>query len=129
MRTSSSSCGGAAAVIWSRCCRRQLCVCYPSDMSRSAFAVALIVLSLASCTSTPSPAPVAAAKPAPVEGLVEVGGGVLAWVSSPWTFSTTSYAIDAPGGLILIDTQFLPKEGLAFVDAVENHTGKKAVAA
>lgn len=30
------------------------------------------------------------------------------FVSDPWTFSTSSYWIEGPDGLILIDTQFLP---------------------
>lgn len=50
---------------------------------------------------------------------------VLAWVSSPWTFSTTSYAIEGDDGLILIDTQFLARDTEAFVAAVEGATGKK----
>jgi glyoxylase-like metal-dependent hydrolase (beta-lactamase superfamily II) len=49
-----------------------------------------------------------------------------AFVSSPWTFSTTSYFIEGDDDLILIDTQFLPREALAFVDAAELATGKKA---
>jgi glyoxylase-like metal-dependent hydrolase (beta-lactamase superfamily II) len=65
----------------------------------------------------------------PGQGLVDVGGGVIAYVSTPWSFSTTSYAIEGPDGLVLVDTQFLPKEALAFVDAVERKTGKRAVAA
>lgn len=51
---------------------------------------------------------------------------VYGWVSSPWTFSTTSWAIEGSDGLVLIDTQFLPKDATAFVDAVEAATGKKA---
>jgi glyoxylase-like metal-dependent hydrolase (beta-lactamase superfamily II) len=51
---------------------------------------------------------------------------VWAWVSSPWTFSTTSYAIEGDDGLVLIDTQFLPRETLDFVDAVEAATRKPA---
>lgn len=51
---------------------------------------------------------------------------IYGWVSSPWTFSTTSWAIEGDDGLILIDTQFLPKDADAFVNAVEAATGKKA---
>ena len=54
---------------------------------------------------------------------------LLAWVSSPWTFSTTSYAIEGDVGLVLIDTQFLATDADAFVDAVEAATGKRAVLA
>jgi glyoxylase-like metal-dependent hydrolase (beta-lactamase superfamily II) len=77
--------------------------------------------------------------PSPTTSRAPVNGGnlvydtgdprVLAWVSSPWSFSTTSYSIETPSGLVLIDTQFLPKEALQFVDDVEKATGKKAVLA
>lgn len=67
----------------------------------------------------------------PPAGLVTETGSpnVVAWVSSPWSFSTTSYAIIGKDGLILVDTQFLPKETVQFVEDVERATGKKAVAA
>lgn len=92
--------------------------------------VALAAAASLACSTARPPATPAAA-PAPVQGLVRDTGDphVVAWVSSPWTFSTTSYVIDAPEGLVLIDTQFLPRESLAFVDAAERATGKKAVAA
>jgi len=51
-----------------------------------------------------------------------VGG----FVSSPWTFSTTSYFIEGDQDLILVDTQFLPKDAIAFVEAAEKATGKTA---
>lgn len=51
---------------------------------------------------------------------------IYGWVSSPWAFSTTSWAIEGDDGLVLIDTQFLPKDTTTFVDAVEAATGKKA---
>jgi len=51
---------------------------------------------------------------------------LLAWVSSPWSFSTTSYAHEGDDGLVLFDTQFLADDAAAFVDAVESATGKKA---
>lgn len=48
------------------------------------------------------------------------------YVSSPWGFSTSSYWIEGPEGLILIDTQFLPSAAGQFVDWAEQVTGKKA---
>ena len=51
------------------------------------------------------------------------------FVSSPWGFSTSSYWIEGPSGLILIDTQFLPSEAEKFVDWAEAATGKKALLA
>ncbi len=73
-------------------------------------------------------APPKAATTAPFAGLWRhpEDPRILAWVSSPWTFSTTSYAIEGDDGLVLIDTQFLSRDASAFVDAVESATGKKA---
>ncbi|WP_224249045.1 MBL fold metallo-hydrolase [Hyalangium gracile] len=51
------------------------------------------------------------------------------YVSSPWSFSTSSYWIEGPEGLILIDAQFLPSEAEEFVSWAEQVTGKKAVMA
>ncbi|MDY7231912.1 MBL fold metallo-hydrolase [Hyalangium rubrum] len=48
------------------------------------------------------------------------------YVSSPWGFSTSSYWIEGPEGLILIDTQFLPSAAEEFVNWAEQMTGKKA---
>jgi len=48
------------------------------------------------------------------------------FVSSPWGFSTSSYWIEGPTGLILVDAQFLPSAAERFVDAAERETGKRA---
>jgi glyoxylase-like metal-dependent hydrolase (beta-lactamase superfamily II) len=48
------------------------------------------------------------------------------YVSKPWGFSTSSYWIEGPEGLILIDTQFLPSAAEEFVNWAEQVTGKKA---
>lgn len=48
------------------------------------------------------------------------------YVSSTRGFSTSSYWIEGPDGLILIDTQFLPSAAEEFVDWAERATGKKA---
>lgn len=51
------------------------------------------------------------------------------YVSKPWGFSTSSYWIEGPEGLILIDTQFLPSAAEEFVSWAEQVTGKKALLA
>ncbi len=51
------------------------------------------------------------------------------YVSKPWGFSTSSYWIEGPEGLILIDTQFLPSSAEEFVNWAEQVTGKKALLA
>jgi glyoxylase-like metal-dependent hydrolase (beta-lactamase superfamily II) len=48
------------------------------------------------------------------------------YVSSPWGFSTSSYWLEGPDGLVLIDTQFLLSAADEFVDLAERVTGKKA---
>jgi glyoxylase-like metal-dependent hydrolase (beta-lactamase superfamily II) len=51
------------------------------------------------------------------------------YVSSSWGFNTSSYWIEGPDGLILIDTQFLLSAADEFVTWAEKVTGKKAVLA
>jgi len=45
------------------------------------------------------------------------------------SFSTASYWIEGVDGVVLIDTQFLPKEGVQAVEMAERATGKKVVTA
>jgi glyoxylase-like metal-dependent hydrolase (beta-lactamase superfamily II) len=47
------------------------------------------------------------------------------YTSPARSFSTNSFWLEGPSGLILIDTQFLPKEGLEAVQLAEKTTGKK----
>ncbi|MCO4764291.1 MAG: MBL fold metallo-hydrolase [Myxococcales bacterium] len=47
------------------------------------------------------------------------------FVSNAWGFNTSSYWLEGPTGLILIDTQFLPSAGLRAVEVAERQTGKK----
>lgn len=56
-------------------------------------------------------------------------GKVGFYVSRPWSFSTSSYWIEGENGLIVIDTQFLPKESVEFVDLAERVTGKRVMLA
>jgi glyoxylase-like metal-dependent hydrolase (beta-lactamase superfamily II) len=51
------------------------------------------------------------------------------YISTPWSFSTSSYWIEGPEGLILIDTQFLPSAAEDFVMKAEAMTGKKVALA
>ena len=51
------------------------------------------------------------------------------YVSSTWGFSTASYWIEGPTGLVLIDTQFLPSAAEESVRWAEQVTGKKVVLA
>jgi glyoxylase-like metal-dependent hydrolase (beta-lactamase superfamily II) len=56
-------------------------------------------------------------------------GDVGTFTSPPRTFATASYWIEGTNGVVMVDTQFLPKEGLQAVDMAERATGKKVVAA
>ena len=51
------------------------------------------------------------------------------YVSSTRGFSTVSYWIEGPSGLVLIDTQFLPSAAEEFITWAEQATGKRARAA
>ncbi len=48
-----------------------------------------------------------------------------AFTSPAKTFSTASYWLEGSDGLLMIDTQFLPKEGLQAVEQAERETSKK----
>jgi glyoxylase-like metal-dependent hydrolase (beta-lactamase superfamily II) len=56
-------------------------------------------------------------------------GDIGTFTSSAKTFSTASYWIEGKDGLVMIDTQFLPKEALQAVELAEKSSGKKVVAA
>lgn len=47
------------------------------------------------------------------------------FVSTPWGFSTSSYWIEGPSGLILVDAQFLPSAAERSVAVAEEITGKR----
>ncbi len=51
------------------------------------------------------------------------------YTSSPWGFSTASYWIEGPDGVILVDLQFLPSAATELVEIAERETGKKVVLA
>jgi glyoxylase-like metal-dependent hydrolase (beta-lactamase superfamily II) len=56
-------------------------------------------------------------------------GDVGVYTSPARTFATASYWIEGTDGLVIIDTQFLPKEGRQAVDVAEKATGKKVTTA
>ena len=51
------------------------------------------------------------------------------YTSIPWGFSTNSYWVEGPAGVVLIDTQFLPSAAREAVAVAESYTGKKVTAA
>lgn len=97
------------------------------------------MLLLASCgpgpaaPASPAKAPAAAGVPAastesPYEGEVSRFQGdprIGVYVSTPWGFSTSSYWIEGPDGLVVIDTQFTPSAAEELINAAEATTGKK----
>jgi glyoxylase-like metal-dependent hydrolase (beta-lactamase superfamily II) len=79
-------------------------------------------------SSPPPAAPPAAAAAPDDDGRVARFPGdarVGVYVSIPWGFSTSSYWIEGPGGLVAIDTQFLPSAAEEMITAAEAMTGKK----
>lgn len=46
------------------------------------------------------------------------------YVSNGWTFATSSFWMSGPGGLVLVDTQFLPSIGLEAAALAEKATGQ-----
>jgi glyoxylase-like metal-dependent hydrolase (beta-lactamase superfamily II) len=51
------------------------------------------------------------------------------YVSESWGFSTNSYWIDGPEGLVIVDTQFLPSATEELLQWAESTTGKKVALA
>jgi glyoxylase-like metal-dependent hydrolase (beta-lactamase superfamily II) len=76
-------------------------------------AAAVLASTLAACSGPSARAP--APPRAPVTELT----------SSPWGFSTQSYWIEGPTGLVAVDTQFLPSEAERMIATAERQTGKK----
>ncbi len=98
-------------------------------------AVALCSL-LGACASSPPegapPTPVTPTAERSLEGTVERlpdAPTVGRYVSSKWGFSTVSYWLEGPRGVVLVDTQFLPSAAEELVEVAERHTGKPVVAA
>ncbi|HEX7665932.1 MAG TPA: MBL fold metallo-hydrolase [Polyangiaceae bacterium] len=58
-----------------------------------------------------------------------VKDGVSTYVSSGWGFSTASYVIEGPTGLVVIDTEFLPSAAEELVNDAESATHKQVLLA
>lgn len=56
-------------------------------------------------------------------------GRVGRYLSTPWTFSTNSFVIEGPTGLILIDLQFTPSQAERLVEEAERVTKKRTALA
>ena len=100
-------------------------------------ALALVMASALAACGGAAPAPHApppgAAAPAPEEpaphGTFTQSGNIGTYVSIPWGFSTTSYVLEGPEGLVAIDTQFLPSAAEEMIALAETATKKKFVLA
>jgi glyoxylase-like metal-dependent hydrolase (beta-lactamase superfamily II) len=51
------------------------------------------------------------------------------YTSSSWGFSTNSFWIEGPSGVILVDTQFLPSATAELLETAQRYTGKKVLLA
>jgi glyoxylase-like metal-dependent hydrolase (beta-lactamase superfamily II) len=77
------------------------------------------------CGSSSAPTRVREVPEGAAVTLVHGDARVGTYVSKPWGFSTSTYWIEGPTGLILIDTQFLPSAAEEAVDWAERATRKK----
>jgi len=107
--------------------------------------IAAVAALLAACGS--SPAPPAPARHASAGGKANANanasqaaaddehgtfsrhGPIGTYVSIPWGFSTSSYVLEGPTGLVAIDTQFLPSAAEEMIQLAEAATKKKFVLA
>ena len=87
-------------------------------MRRSLWMLGL--LALAACGGPPGPPAAAPARGAQAFRF-EADPRVGVYVSRPWGFTTSSYWIEGPDGLIVVDTQFLPSAAADLLDRAEAH--------
>ncbi len=111
--------------------------------SRSCVGVGLgwsLALALGACGATVShpalpaakasrPVPATSPTEEPQHGTFRRDGAVSSYVSSPWGFSTASYVLEGPDGLVAIDTQFLPSATEEMIARAEAATKKRFVLA
>ncbi len=95
---------------------------------QSALAALALMFATTSCAARDH-APTATAEHASLRGEASKDGAVGTYVSSPWGFSTSSYWLEGPKGLVAIDTQFLPSAAEEMIAEGERLTGKKFVLA
>jgi glyoxylase-like metal-dependent hydrolase (beta-lactamase superfamily II) len=93
---------------------------------RAAALISLAAPIVVACGGAP-PARVVPARAAIVLGHADARVGT--YVSKPHGFDTSSYWIEGPAGLVMIDTQFLPSAAEESVRWAEEATAKKVVAA
>jgi glyoxylase-like metal-dependent hydrolase (beta-lactamase superfamily II) len=98
--------------------------------------VSLFSLFSLACGATPSippstPIPSSSTEPDPsrLSHPLDVADGVGTFTSIPWGFETSSYWIEGPSGVVVIDTQFLPSEAERLLAHVERATPKPIVLA
>lgn len=95
----------------------------------SPFLFAVFLFTGTACSTPKTAAPGATTITKPELTLTHGDSRIGSYVSSWKGFRTSSYWIEGPTGLILIDTQFLLSAATEFVDWAERATGKKAVLA
>lgn len=95
------------------------------SLSRRSFA---LTLALAGCAGRMRAEPRSGASGA-TAGLFPADPRIGQYVSSAWTFATSSFWICGPEGLVLVDTQFLPSGGLEAAALAEQITGERVVTA
>lgn len=99
--------------------------------TRSAALTAALVLG-AGCASTPRPTPDASSRtpdPLRLNTHADRAEGVRVFTSIPWGFDTNTFWIEGPGGVVVIDTQFLPSQAAQALAHIERVTGKRVVLA
>lgn len=84
-----------------------------------------LLLAVSACSLAPNGERPSDAEVSLVKGDAAVGTYVSSWKG----FRTSSYWIEGPEGLVIIDTQFLPSAAEEMVNWAEKTTGKKAVLA
>ena len=92
----------------------------------------LRALLVASLVASAGPLACAGASQPPLKGEVEVTVSdprVGQYVSSGWGFATSTFWIEGPEGVVLLDAQFLPSAAEEAIVAAERVTRKKVVAA
>src|SRR5438309_652995 len=85
----------------------------------------VLALAGAACSG----APARAVPPSSQVTLANADARVGTYVSSVKGFVTSSYWIEGPDGLVVIDTQFLTSAATELLDWAERATGKKVVLA
>ena len=93
---------------------------------------ALFAWALAGCGAgrpQGSPVPGPPSAPAAAPPTVVMTGPVGRYESTPWTFSTNSFVVEGPTGLVVVDLQFTPSQAERMVAEAERVTGKRVALA